>query len=62
MGCSPWGHKESDPTERLHFKHPFYSTLRKKAPDKSLVSLFETGEEQDSGLRSEVEFTVRSKN
>ena len=19
MGCSPWGHKESDMTERLHF-------------------------------------------
>ena len=19
MGCSPWGHKESDTTERLHF-------------------------------------------
>ena len=22
-GCSPWGHKESDTTERLHFPFPF---------------------------------------
>ena len=22
MGCSPWGHKESDTTERLHFPFP----------------------------------------
>ena len=22
MGCSPWGHKESDTTERLHFTSP----------------------------------------
>ena len=21
MGCSPWGHKESDTTERLHFNY-----------------------------------------
>ena len=23
MGCSPWGHEESDPTERLHFHFHF---------------------------------------
>ena len=25
MGCSPWGHKESDMTERLHFHFHIHS-------------------------------------
>ena len=29
VGCSPWGHKESDTTERLHF---FTSALRETSP------------------------------
>ena len=26
MGCSPWGHRESDRTERLHFHFPLSCT------------------------------------
>ena len=27
MGYSPWGHKESDTTERLHFKGIFHAKM-----------------------------------
>ena len=30
MGCSPWGHKESDTTERLHFKTNLDSILKSR--------------------------------
>ena len=30
MGNSPWGHKELDTTERLHFHFPFLQQTRDK--------------------------------
>ena len=32
MGYSPWGHKESDTTERLHFHFHFVAQLVKNLP------------------------------
>ena len=36
VGCSPWGHKESDMTERLHF-HFFFHALEKEMATHSSV-------------------------
>ena len=34
MGCSPWGHEESDTTERLHFH---FHALEKEMATHSIV-------------------------
>ena len=36
VGCSPWGHEESDTTERLHF-HFSLSALEKEMETRSTV-------------------------
>ena len=43
MGCSPWGHKESDMTERLHFH---FHALEK---DMATHPVFLPGESQGQG-------------
>ena len=32
MGYSPWGRKESDTTERLHFHFPYYESEATSSP------------------------------
>ena len=45
VGCSPWGHEESDTTERLHFHFTFVHWRRKWQP----TPVFLPGESQGRG-------------
>ena len=45
VGCSPWGPKESDTTERLHFHFTFMHWRRKWQP----TAVFLPGESQGRG-------------
>ena len=39
VGCSPWGHNESDPTERLHFHFQFHTLEKEMATHSSVLAL-----------------------
>ena len=51
MGCSPWGRKESDTTERLHFYFSL-SCLGEMAPHSSVLAWRIPGTEEPGGLPS----------
>ena len=38
MGCSPWGHPESDTTERLHFHFHFHALEKEMATQSSFLA------------------------
>jgi len=38
VGCSPWGHKESDTTERLHFHFSFHALEKEMATHSSVLA------------------------
>ena len=38
MGCSPWGHKESDTTERLHFHFSLHALEKEMAIHSSVLA------------------------
>ena len=48
LGCSPWGHKESDTTERLHF----HALEREMATHSSVLAWRILGTEEPGGLPS----------
>ena len=56
MGYSPWGHKESDMTERLHF---YFHALEKEMETHSSVLAWRIpGTEEPGGLQSMASHTV----
>ena len=52
MGCSPWGRKESDTTERLHFHFSFSCFGEEMAIHSSVLSWRIPGMEESDGLPS----------
>ena len=50
MGCSPWGHKELDTTERLHFH--FYTLEKEMATHSSILAWRMPGMGEPGGLPS----------
>ena len=38
MGCSPWGHKELDTTERLHFSFHFRALEKEMVTHSSVLA------------------------
>ena len=48
MGCSPWGHQESDMTERLHF----HALEKEMATHSSVLALRVLGTGKPGGLPS----------
>ena len=50
MGCSPWGHEESDTTERLHFH--FHALEEEMATHSSVLAWRIPGTEEPGGLLS----------
>ena len=52
MGYSPWGRKESDTTERLHFNFHFHALEKEMATHSSILAWRIPGTEELSGLLS----------
>ena len=52
VGCSPWGRKESDMTERLHFPFHFHALEKEMATHSSVLAWRIPGTEEPSGLPS----------
>ena len=52
MGCSPWGHKELDMTERLHFQFPFPALEKEMATHSSVLAWRIPGMGEPGGLPS----------
>ena len=52
VGCSPWGHKESDTTERLHFHFSLSCTGEGMATHSSVLAWRIPGTGEPGGLRS----------
>ena len=54
MGCSPWGRKESDTTERLHFHVSLSCTFMEKemAAHSNVLAWRIPGTEEPGGLPS----------
>ena len=52
MDCSPWGHKESDTTEQLHFHFSVYALEKEMATHSSVLAwrIPGTGEPGGCGL------------
>ena len=50
MGCSPWGHKELDTTERLHFQ--FHALEKEMATHSSILAWRIPGMGEPGGLPS----------
>ena len=50
MGYSPWGHEESDTTERLHFS--FHALEKEVAPHSSVLAWRIPGTGEPGGLPS----------
>ena len=50
MGCSPWGHEESDKTERLHFH--FHASEKEMATHSSVLAWRIPGTGEPGGLPS----------
>ena len=57
MGCSPWGRKESDTTERLHFH--FHTLEKEMATHSSGLAWKIPGTGEPSGLLSMGSHRVR---
>ena len=52
MGCSPWGLKESDRTERLHFPFHFHALEKEMATHSSVLAWRIPGTVEPAGLPS----------
>ena len=52
VGCSPWGHKESDATERLHFTFHFHALEKEMAIHSSVLVWRIPGMGEPGGLPS----------
>ena len=52
MGCSPWGHEESDMTERLHFHFHFHTLEKEMATHSSVLAWRIPGTGEPGGLPS----------
>ena len=52
MGCSPWGSKESDMTERLRFTLHFHVLEKEMATHSSVLALKIPGMGEPGGLPS----------
>ena len=52
VGCSPWGRKESDMTERLHFHFHFHALEKEMATHSSVLAWRIPGTVGPSGLPS----------
>ena len=52
MGCSPWGRKESDTTERLHFHFHFHALEKEMATHSSVLAWRIPGTGEPGGLPS----------
>ena len=52
MGYSPWGHEESDTTERLHFPFHFHALEKEMATHSSVLAWRIPGTEEPVGLPS----------
>ena len=52
MGCSPWGHEESDTTERLHFHFHFHALEKEMATHSSVLAWRIPGMGEPGGLPS----------
>ena len=51
MGCSPWGHSESDTTERLHFHFHFHALEKEMATHSSVLAWRISGTGEPGGCR-----------
>ena len=52
MGYSPWGHEESDTTERLHFPFHFHALEKEMTTHSSVLAWRIPGTEEPGGLPS----------
>ena len=52
VGCSPWGRKESDMTERLHFHFHFHALEKEMATHSSVLAWRIPGTGKSGGLPS----------
>ena len=52
MGYSPWGHEESDTTERLHFPFHFHALEKEMTTHSSVLAWRIPGTEEPVGLPS----------
>ena len=52
MGCSPWGRKESDTTEQLHFHFSLHALEKELATHSSVLAWRVPGMEEPGGLPS----------
>ena len=52
VGCSPWGHKESDTTEQLHFHFSLSALEKEMATHSSILAWRIPGTEEPGGLPS----------
>ena len=52
VGCSPWGHEESDTTERLHFHFHFHALEKEMATHSSVLAWRIPGTGEPGGLPS----------
>ena len=52
VGCSPWGHEESDTTERLHFHFSLYALEKEMATHSSVLAWRIPGMGEPGGLLS----------
>ena len=52
VGCSPWGHEESDITERLHFHSSFHTLEKEMATHSSVLAWRIPGTGKPGGLPS----------
>ena len=59
MGCSPWGHEESDRTERLHFHFHFHALEKEMATHSSVLAWRIPGTGEPGGLPSMGSHRVR---
>ena len=50
VGCSPWGCKESDTTERLHFTFHFHALEKEMATHSSVLAWRIPGTGEPGGL------------
>ena len=52
VGCSPWGHEESDTTEQLHFHYHFHALEKEMATHSSVLPWRIPGRWEPGGLPS----------
>ena len=58
VGCSPWGHEESDTTERLHFHFSLHALEKEMATHSSVLAWRIPGTGEPGGLPSMAVYAV----